>query len=119
VRGPAFALFLLAGAASAAPAPGRYQATFCVATSATRPAACGAAEFELRSGARAEVRVADVIYRLHLRPAQVDVMTLQEKMEIDEFSGTYEWRGNVLTFIDPDKNVRYEVRPGARMRRPH
>jgi hypothetical protein len=116
VRGFAVGLAVSAGAAHAAPAPGRYEATLCVRTSSAEPASCGPAAFELRANARAEVRVADIVYRLHLLPAQVDVMTMQEKMEIDEFSAPYEWRGNVLTFTDPDKQVRYEVRAGAKVR---
>jgi hypothetical protein len=35
-------------------------------------------------------------------------------MEIDEFSAPYEWHGDVLSFVDPEKNVRYEVKPEAR-----
>jgi hypothetical protein len=116
VRRLALALLLVASAASAAPRPGRYEATLCVRTSAASPPSCGAAEFELRSKAHAQVRVADVVYRLHLRPAQIDVMTMQGTMVIDEFSAPYEWRGDVLTFVDPDKTVRYEVRPGAKAR---
>ncbi len=115
MRGLAFALVLAAGAACAAPLPGRYEATLCVGASSAKPS-CGPALFELRPGGHAEVRVADVVYRLHLRPAQVDVMTLQEKMEIDEFSGTYEWHAHLLSFTDLDKNVRYEVKLGARVR---
>jgi hypothetical protein len=114
MRGVALTLLFAAGAAAATPRPGRYEATLCVQTSPANPPSCGAAEFELQSSTRAQVRVADVVYRLHLRPAQVDVMTMQGKMEIDEFSAPYEWRGDVLNFVDPDKNVRYEVRPGAR-----
>ena len=62
------------------------------------------------------MRVADVVYQLHVRPAQVDVKTMQGKMEIDEFSAEYEWHGNVLSFVDGDKNVRYEITPGAKAR---
>ena len=40
-------------------------------------------------------------------------------MEIDEFSAEYEWRGNVLSFVDADKNVSYQVTPGAKARTPH
>jgi hypothetical protein len=109
-------LLLAAGAAGAAPAPGRYEATLCVSTSTAEAPSCGAAEFELRSKTQAQVRVADVVYRLNLRPAQVDVMTMQGKMEIDEFSAAYEWTGDVLSFTDVDKNVRYEVTPGAKAR---
>jgi hypothetical protein len=116
VRNRAAVLLLAAGAASAAPAPGRYEATLCVSTSADGPPSCGAAEFELRSRTQAQVRVADVIYRLHLKPTQVDVVTTQGKMEIDEFSAEYEWTGDVLRFTDADKNVRYEVKPGAKAR---
>lgn len=118
MRVAAITLALAAGAASAAPAPGRYEATLCVSTSASAPASCGAARFELRTGSRAELSVADVTYRLHLRPEQVDVMTMQGKMEIDEFSAPYAWQGNVLTFVDPDKQVRYEVKTGTRLRAP-
>ena len=99
---------------AAAPAPGRYEATLCVQTGVAHPASCGPAEFEMRSKDRAEVRVSDVVYRLHLRPKQVDIMTMQGRMEIDEFSAFYQWKGNALLFFDPDKNVVYEVRPGRR-----
>jgi len=116
MRAAVLGLLLAGAAASAAPAPGRYAATLCVSTTAASPPSCGAAEFEIRSRARARVRVADVVYRLHLRPAQVDVMTMQGFMEIDEFSALYEWHGNVLTFTDPDKNVRYEVKAEAKAR---
>ena len=116
MRKRAAVLLLAAGAAGAAPAPGRYEATLCVSTSADGPPSCGAAEFELRSKTQAQVRVADVVYRLHLKPTQVDVVTTQGKMEIDEFSAEYEWAGDVLRFTDTDKNVRYEVKPGAKAR---
>jgi hypothetical protein len=36
------------------------------------------------------------------------------KMQIDEFSAAYEWDGPILRFIDAAKDVRYEVRIGAR-----
>ncbi|MEO8525125.1 MAG: hypothetical protein ABI460_10430 [Caldimonas sp.] len=117
-------VLLLAAAAAAVPAwaaspsPGRYQATLCVATSASAPPGCGPAELDIRPGARAEVRVADVVYRLHLRPAQVDVSIMQGRMELDEFSAEYEWRGDVLSFVDTEKKARYEVRTGARLHPP-
>ncbi len=103
---------------SAAPAPGRYQATLCVATSASAPPSCGPAELEIQSASRAEVRVSDFVYRLHLRPAQVDVSTRQGRMEIDQFSAEYAWQGDVLSFFDAAKKVRYEVKPGAQIRSP-
>jgi hypothetical protein len=120
MRGAALALLVVAGAASAAaPSPGRYAATLCVSTSPGVPPSCGAAELDVRAKGQVQVRVADVVYRLHLRPAQVDVKTTQGRMEIDEFSAEYEWRGNVLSFVDADKNVRYEVTPGAKVRSRH
>ncbi|MGZ5155158.1 MAG: hypothetical protein ACXWCU_06595 [Caldimonas sp.] len=101
---------------AAAPAPGRYQATLCVAPSASAPPSCGPAELDVRSPSRAQVKVADVVYRLHLRPAQVDVATMHGRMQIDEFSAEYEWHGDVLSFVDAEKQARYEVKTGARLR---
>ena len=60
------------------------------------------------------MRVADIVYRLVLRPTQADIDTLHGKMEIDQFSAFYQWQGTTLRFQDPDKGVRYEVRIGAR-----
>ncbi len=105
-----------AAAGSAAPSPGRYEAVFCVTTSATAPPSCGAADFDLQPSRHAQVRIADIVYHLHLRPEQVDISTMQGKMQIDEFSAFYEWSGNVLRFRDPDKTVLYEVKVGARRR---
>ncbi len=102
----------------AAPATGHYQATLCVATPASAPPSCGPAELEIQSASRAEVRVSDVVYRLHLRPRQVDVSTRQGRMEIDEFSAEYAWKGDVLSFFDADKKARYEVKARARIRSP-
>ena len=111
----AAALLLVAGAAQAAPGPGRYDAGLCVRT---RPDAaaptCGAAQAELRPGGRLDVRVADIVYRLSLRSSQLDVATMHGRMQIDEFSAFYEWAGDVLVFTDPAKNVRYEVTLGER-----
>ena len=109
------AVALAAPAAAAGPAPGRYQATLCVSPAASAPASCGPAELEVRSASRAQVRVADIVYRLHLRPDQVDVATMHGNMQIDEFSAEYVWRDGVLSFLDADKQARYEVRPGPRL----
>jgi len=109
------AVALGAPAAAAGPAPGRYQATLCVSPAASAPASCGPAELEVRSASRAQVRVADIVYRLHLRPDQVDVATMHGNMQIDEFSAEYAWRDGVLSFLDADKQARYEVRPGPRL----
>jgi hypothetical protein len=109
------ALALAGPATAAGPAPGRYHATLCVSASASAPPSCGPAELAVRSGTRADVRVADIVYRLHLRPEQVDVATMHGQMQIDEFSAEYAWRDGVLTFLDAEKQARYEVRPGARL----
>lgn len=115
-----FDLLLAVAAAApawaAAPAPGRYEATLCVTTAASAPPSCGAAELDIRSASRARVRVADIVYRLHLRPAQLDVATMHGTMQIDEFSAEYEWQGDVLRFVDVDKEVKYEVKTGVRVR---
>ena len=114
------AVWLLAVAAAsadaAAPAPGRYAATFCVATSAAQPANCGPAVLDVHSRRLAEVRLSDIVYRLSLLPQRVDVTTFQERMQIDGFSAEFEWVGPMLRFVDVEKNVRYEVTPGRLLR---
>ena len=109
-----FALLAVTGAAGAAPvAPGRYDAELCVATRPEAAPTCGAAEVEV-APARISVRIADIVYRLALKPAQVDVATMHGPMQIDEFSAAYEWDGTTLRFSDAAKDVRYEVRLGPR-----
>jgi hypothetical protein len=115
---PSAALLALATAASvaaaAAPAPpGHYDAELCVATSPSATPTCGAADVEV-TAARITVRVADIVYRLALRTAQLDVETMHGAMQIDEFSAPYDWQGTTLRFSDAAKDVRYEVRIGAR-----
>jgi hypothetical protein len=101
-------------AAVAQPAQGgRYDAQLCVATRVDEAPTCGAAEVEV-AGSRLSVRVADIVYRLALRNGELDVATIQGRMEIDEFSAAYQWAGDTLRFSDAAKNVRYEVRLGAR-----
>ena len=115
---PVWLLALFAFAASAgaaAPSPGRYAATFCVATSLAQPPSCGPAELDVHSASHADVRMSDIVYRLTLRPSQVDVTTLQERMLIDGFSAAYDWSGPVLRFVDAAKGVHYEVRTGRRL----
>mgnify|MGYP007102170824 FL=1 len=41
-------------------------------------------------------------------------MTMHGKMQIDEFSSPYQWEATTLVFTDAEKDVRYEVRIGAR-----
>jgi membrane-bound lytic murein transglycosylase B len=107
---------LAASAAAAAPAPtGRYDAELCVATRPEAAPTCGAAEADVRPE-RIDIRVADIVYRLALRTAQLDVETMHGGMQIDEFSAAYDWEGTTLRFSDAAKAVRYEVRIGARRR---
>ena len=89
--------------------------------SATKPGAepaCGAAEAEVRGTSQLEVRVADIRYRIVLHSAELDVSTRHGSLQVDEFSSTYEWSkgvaGEVLRFGDEAKDVRYEIRLGAR-----
>jgi hypothetical protein len=110
----AFAAVACAGAARAQPAQGGlYDAELCVTTRPQTPPSCGAADVEV-AGARLSVRVADIVYRLVLRSAQLDVQTMHEQMQIDEFSAAYRWSGATLRFSDVAKNVLYELRIGAR-----
>ena len=111
--------FAAASAGAATPAPGRYAATFCVAPSPSQPASCGPAVLDVRSRTSAALQMSDVVYRLALRPQRIDVATFQERMQIDGFSAEYEWIGPLLRFVDVEKNVRYEIRPGRRLGRPH
>ncbi len=110
---PVLAAALALPAAAAPPQPGRYDAQLCVATRADEAPSCGAAEVEV-SGRRLSVRVADIVYRLALRSAELDVETMHGRMQIDEFSAAYQWTGDTLRFSDAAKNVLYEVRLGAR-----
>jgi hypothetical protein len=107
------ALLAATGAASTTAPPGRYDGELCVATRPQVAPTCGPAEVEV-TPARISVRVADIVYRLALRPAQLDVETLHGQMQIDEFSADYEWQGTTLRFSDAAKDVRYEVRIGVR-----
>jgi hypothetical protein len=116
-RRHAFALGCAAAWATAAAAQpaqgGRYDAQLCVATRSDAPPTCGAAEVDV-AGRRLSVRVADIVYRLALRSAELDVETMHGAMQIDEFSAAYQWAGETLRFSDAAKNVSYEVRLGAR-----
>lgn len=105
-------LFAAAVSALAAPRPGRYAAQLCVTLPAAEPS-CGAAELEWRRAGRARVRISDIVYSLELKTSQVEVVLLHGAMQIDSFTAIYEWDGDALRFVDADKNVLYEVRPGA------
>ena len=113
-RSAALIALVAASSAGATPAaPGRYDAELCVATRPEAAPTCGAAEVDV-TPARISVRVADIVYRLALKTAQLDVETMHGQMQIDEFSAAYDWEGTTLRFSDAAKDVRYEVRIGAR-----
>jgi len=80
-RSAALIALLAAGAAAGAmpTAPGRYDAELCVATRPQAAPSCGAAEVEV-TPARISVRVADIVYRLALRTAQLDVETMHGRI---------------------------------------
>lgn len=108
-------LALAATAAGAAePSPGRYAARMCVQSLAdpARPADCGPVDLIVQRGKRAQLRVADLVYRLQLHSSQVDVVLMHGNMQIDEFTAFYEWKGSTLEFADRDQRLRYEVQVG-------
>ena len=110
----AAALALASTTAVAAPAnlsPGNYTAQFCVTLPGAEPN-CGPAELEWRRAGRARLRISDIVYTLRLKTSQVEVVLLHGAMQIDTFTAIYEWEGDTLRFVDADKNVRYELRPG-------
>ena len=108
-RSAALMALLAAGAGATPAAPGRYDAELCVATRPQAAPTCGAAEVEV-TPARISVRVADIVYRLALKAAQLDVETMHGQMQIDEFTAPYEWLGPTLQFVDNERRSRYELR---------
>ena len=116
-------LFGLGGPAQAdtAPAAGRYTGQLCVANRASEPQ-CGPANVVLHNPRQAELRISDMRYSLTLHSSQVDVVLKHGAMQIDGFTGTYEWAGTghnrTLRFVDADKRVTYEVQFGRRLPRP-
>ena len=107
-----------AGAAAAqtgAPPAGRYEATLCVANAAQAPS-CGPAEAEVRGGGAVEVRVSDIVYRLAASASPSIVVVTQGQMMIDAFDTGPQWSGRSLSFVDTEKQVRYELALGAARR---
>jgi len=103
----------VAVAAHAAPAPGRYDAQWCVALSDAAPT-CGPAQVDWRSRQQVRVQLSDIVYRLKLHSRQLDVVLTQGSMQLDEFSADYAWQGDTLQFADRDKGARYELQLGSR-----
>lgn len=109
-----------AGASSAPPA-GRYAGSLCVTLPGGGPE-CGPARIEWARSGQARVRVSDLLYALTLHSSQVEVVLKHGAMQIDAFTGSYEWGRSgahtALHFVDADKRVRYEVRFSGRWRGP-
>lgn len=101
-----------ASAAATPPAAGRYAATLCVAN-ATQPRSCGPAEAEVRDGGAVDVRVSDIVYRLATAGNAAVVVVTQGQMMIDAFDTGPQWVGHSLSFVDAEKQVRYELELGA------
>ncbi len=115
----ATAALALPAAARAAPptlAPGRYHAEFCVANPRSAPPGCGPMTLQVVSPQRLVLQLADVSYRLELRASQLALVVKQGAMQLDEFDTDYTWADGVLRFVDPDKDIAYAIRPGARQR---
>jgi len=105
----ACATLALAGAALAAPGPGRYDGRFCVSVAEAAPD-CGPVQVDVLRERRLRVRIADIVYHLELRSSQLEVVLMHGTMQIDEFVAPYEWAGEALQFDDLEKRTRYELR---------
>jgi hypothetical protein len=104
----------LGGSALAAPPPpGLSAGELCVSV-ADAAASCGPVELRWRDRSRVQLQVSDIVYRLRLHSSQVEVTLMHGSMQIDEFTATYEWHGEVLRFDDIAKRTRYELRPMPR-----
>jgi len=97
------------------PAAGRYAATLCV-TSAAQPPNCGPADVSVR-GPDVVLQVADIVWRVRVKGRQAAVVITQGSVQIHKFDAGAEWSGGSLRFADDDKQLRYEVRLGARRSR--
>ena len=91
-----------------APAPGAYEADFCVAVAAVS-AQCGPVAADVRDGGRVHVRIADIVYRLEPWGDRLGITLMHGTMQIDGFFAPYEWVGSSLQFLDIDKRTRYEL----------
>jgi hypothetical protein len=97
------------------PQPGRYEARMCTQSLSdpARAPDCGAVELWMQRAQRAQVRIADLVYRLQLHSSQVDVVLMHGAMQIDGFTGSYAWQGSTLRIDDLEKSLRYEIQVGA------
>ena len=102
-----------ASGAAAAPTTGRYAATLCV-TNAAQPPSCGPAEAEVRRAGAVDVRVSDIVYRLATSGTAAVVVVTQGQMMIDAFDTGPQWSGRSLSFVDAEKQVRYQLDLGTR-----
>jgi hypothetical protein len=107
-----------ASAAAAVPVMGRYAATLCV-VNAGQPANCGPAEAQVRRGGAVDVRVSDIVYRLARSGNAAVVVVTQGQMMIDVFDTGPQWSGRSLSFVDVEKQVRYQLELGIRQAERH
>ncbi|MFM6992467.1 MAG: hypothetical protein ACKOWD_14560 [Rhodoferax sp.] len=111
VLGMACTLAVACASLPSPPSDGRYTGELCVAQAA-RPADCGPARLTLASDV-VLVQVSDMVYRLFLKGDQLDLTLMHDRVQVDAFSASHEWRGRHLRFADVARSVRYEVRFGA------
>jgi hypothetical protein len=95
------------------PAAGLYDAQICVGVG-TAPISCGPVTAEVGNAGQTLVRVSDIAYRLQVHADQLGVTLYHGTMQIDGFFARYQWNGNKLLFIDPEKATRYELKLGTR-----
>ena len=96
---------------AAQPPFGRHDGELCVAIGAA-PASCGPAQIDLHPG-MLRLRIDDIVYRLHLRDRDVEVVLMHGAMQVDDFTVPFDWAGDVLRFEDAPRAARYEVRFAA------
>ncbi|XVJ68301.1 MAG: hypothetical protein HEQ39_00600 [Rhizobacter sp.] len=92
------------------PPAGRYNAQLCVSTAAAA-GQCGPVALQFQSGG-ARVQVSDLVYHLNWRAPnkQMLLVLMHGRVQVDEFVTEGLWSQQSLSFKDPDKDVRYEVR---------
>jgi len=90
-------------------APGRGQATLCVAT-ASGPPSCGPAQAEVGRDGSIRLRIDDIVYQMRLRSTQVEIVLMHGFMQIDEFTAPFVWADRTLRFSDDERGAKYEIR---------
>jgi hypothetical protein len=99
------------------PSAGRYNGQMCVIAGRAAEQ-CGPVALQFQNGG-ARVQVSDLVYHLNWRApkTQMLLVLMHGSVQVDEFVTEGLWSKQNLRFIDPDKDVRYEVRWEALNRR--